>query len=119
MSTNMTHYVMYGTNFPPKVLFPDGAAYEKYAAIDDNAYDEKFDPDKIAMVYDGMCGKYVIVGYILAKGDEVSGMPMTEIQHYHEMGVDFLVDLKHNYPEIAELPHVGSKTALWAFTHWH
>lgn len=62
MSTQVNHYVVVGVMLPYE---KGGEQYEKYEQFMDSAYGPK--RDGVTCIFDGMCGKYVILGHVLAK----------------------------------------------------
>lgn len=126
MSVNRVEYVMYGIKFNPKSVLPpnDDKAYDKYSPLMDNAYKEDYDSQKIAIVYDGMSGGYFIVGYILAKGSQESGMKMRSISVDNDLDFRFFDDIEKICPELLkkfdEIDEMeNAQVGTWAFSHWH
>lgn len=62
MSTQINHYVILGVRLP----FPkkDQDYYERYEMHMDSAWEPK--KNGFVMLYDGMCGNYVVAGHVLA-----------------------------------------------------
>jgi hypothetical protein len=119
MSVNRTEYVVFGIKFDET---KDEVFDKYYEELGDDRLEEKFDPKELSMIYDGMCGKYVVVGYVMAKGDEYEGTDITNVGVDNERLFDLMAELEKGYPELYAKAHSGhGKTAhvgTWAFTHW-
>jgi hypothetical protein len=124
MGVAATHYVVLG------VAITDEAQVKEFFRIneehlefmdgyDDNGYREEITPSEsgIHVIVDGMNGKYIVVGKILAKGIE-GGLDLTEVS---DIGKQY----RKFYPEVLKLDQVlgtkfgGLDAKVIAFTHWH
>jgi hypothetical protein len=126
MGTSRTDYVMYGIRIadPKKNGVDADLLYEKYEHLIERWRDESPDPNQVKIVYDGMCGSYVVVGYVLCKGTEECGMQMTQVSVYGDKILEGILKLGEACPYIAETydrlrsdPKVAD-IGTWAFTHW-
>lgn len=71
MSTRQNTYVMLGILYPyPK---GDDEAYERLEPFMDSASKPPRSFDEITVLFDGMSGKYLAIGYVLARTDEYEG----------------------------------------------
>ena len=129
MSTDATQYVVLGVaiTYKEEVKKFFSVVEEHYKFIDgfrDSGYNEEITPTEsgIHIISDGMSGKYVVVGKIIAKGIE-RGLPFTEIStrditNEYRKGHSF-------YSEVLKVDQAlgtnfGDLDAnIIAFTHWH
>jgi hypothetical protein len=122
--SDATHYVVLGVSITDreevKKFFSINEEFYKFLdGYKDNSYQEKITDSEsgIHVISDGMSGKYVVVGKILAKGIE-SGLPFTEVDEIAEQYCEF-------YKHVRVLDRVlGTKfgtlsAKIIAFTHWH
>jgi len=124
MGVAATHYVVLGVAITEEAQVKeffrlDEEHHELMDTYDDNGYKEEISPSEsgIHVIVDGMNGKYVVVGKILAKGVH-SGLDLTEVS-------DINKQYKKIYPEILKLDQAlgtkfgGLDAKVIAFTHWH
>ena len=117
MGVATTHYVVLGVAITEEAQIKEfiHSSEEHLEFMDgyyDNGYREEITPNEsgIHVIVDGMSGKYIVVGKILAKGIEVS-----------DIGKQY----RKFYPKVLKLDQVlgtqfGSLDAkVIAFTHWH
>jgi hypothetical protein len=74
MSTQVNTYVMYGVLLakPNHRLIDE--QYDLLEPYLDSAFDPEANPkDGITVLFDGMCGKYIAIGYVHAKSREGEG----------------------------------------------
>jgi len=124
MGVAATHYVVLG------VAITDEAQVKEFFRInedhldfmdgyDDNDYKDEITPNEsgIHVIVDGMSGKYVVVGKILAKGIE-GGLELTKVS-------DIARQYRNFYQEVLKLDQVlgtkfgGLDAEVIVFTHWH
>ncbi len=105
MGTCQTHYVILGIRVP----FAEREDLERFH---DNGYQSEI-KGPLSLVVDGMNGKYMIMGEILAKGLEHEGLPVTEYKH-DESKAEKIGE------QVCSLLGIESRAAsLHVFTHWH
>jgi len=125
MSTRCAHYVVQGVMFdaPKRLAFNTEENYLKYDDIREGPYgDHK--PNDFVMINEPFNGEYLFVGWILAKGSEEGGLPMTRLGG-DSAWLDDNVDekLTKDFPEIweayiAEKAEDRARIGRWAFTNW-
>jgi hypothetical protein len=122
MGVAATHYVVLG------VVITDEAQVKEFFrtnedhldfmdGYDDNAYKNEITPNEsgIHVIVDGMSGKYVVVGKILAKG---SWLEFTKVS-------DIASQYRKFYQEVLKLDQVlgtkfgGLDAEVIVFAHWH
>jgi hypothetical protein len=120
VSTSCTHYVMIGI----KVPFPKDydTLYDLFEPYQDNSNrDEITVHNGLTVVVDGMCGDYMVIGQVLAKGREEDGLPMTRCCATVRHVADIRAAILREFPKYHYLfaPGKASPVVGWAFTHWH
>lgn len=126
MGVAATHYVVLGVAITDKAqvkeffrISEEQLPLDFMDGYDDNGYKEEITPSKsgIHVISDGMNGKYVVVGKILAKGIE-GGLDFTEVS-------DISKQYRKFYSEVLKLDQMlgtkfgGLDAKVIAFTHWH
>jgi len=108
MSVQIVHYVIFGI----KYKYIDDDIFEEY---EDSAFKSKIgNKDGITAIVDGMDGKYVFIGKILAKAsaERCDGFDITEIS-YTEDTVNLVIS------KCTELiGHIPNAPKLYVFTHY-
>jgi hypothetical protein len=127
MGTSQTQYVVVGIKVSSKqaqrVLslcpeFSDEAYY-------DNSYDKKITAKNgLTIIQDGMSGKYIVIGKVLAKGDESEGLKMTFIELENNTLLEVLHKIWKSFPALIDreaYPFLTNdiKSGVFVFTHWH
>jgi len=64
MSTQLNHYVIFGEVFPYDEL---KGSYDKLEAYMDSAFEPRRNLNNLCVLFDGMDGEYVVVGYAVEK----------------------------------------------------
>lgn len=115
MGTARTDYVIAGYRFDLRqvITIPD----EIPDSYHDNGYNREFDGDSLNVIVDGMNGRYLFVGFILAKaaGEEGGGLPIVKCNKQKWMLKRAKREAVSLFPNGAALGELG----VWAFTHWH
>lgn len=63
MSTGFNQYLITGVRIPY-----ERGTYEEYEAYDDNGYKKEIgQKNGLTVLYDGMCGKYIVIGVVHQK----------------------------------------------------
>lgn len=112
MSTNYNQYIILGI----KVPF-DSFTYEQLEDYGDNGYKEETGQNEgITAIFDGMNGKYIIIGKVLYKSEinePLEGIIDLNVQDDFEearIAVKLNLLFKINY---------SNDVKLWLVTHWH
>jgi hypothetical protein len=79
MGVEATHYIIQGVKIPYISGEDQYAVYEDYMESV-SPFKETFNSKEIQVIFDGMNGKYILIGYILAKGIEGKGIPLTRLK---------------------------------------
>lgn len=77
MSTEVNTYVLYGAilDYDEVNRENDDDYDDGYERCEPFFVDDSFDPEKVGILYDGMSGKYVAIGHIIARTEDY--------QHFH------------------------------------
>lgn len=113
MGVDQTHYVMLGIIIRPgdRHWLPDGLdVYEdcKWKPVVEGHRDSA-----LTCVIDNMGGEYMVIGRVLAKGDEYRGIEFTKLKVDRQQQDD-VTDLLSEFFQDAFIP----RAELVAFTHW-
>jgi len=130
MGVDRTDYVIVGVNVPYDDFYAgvshpnDGDGmdhYEKYCEpyVDDSHKSEIHERDGLTMIFDGMNGKYVIVGRVLAKAraSHGEGLPMIDCSLPPESEVKLLSALIGKCFPFLDMAHYPIR--VWALAHYH
>jgi hypothetical protein len=127
MGVAATHYVVLGVSITDEAQVKEffrinEEHFEFMEGYDDNAYDQNITPSEsgIHVIVDGMSGKYVVVGKILAKAIDngFDGLDLIEV-------ADISTQYRNFYPEVLKLDREletkfgGLDAKVIVFTHWH
>ncbi|MFX0133803.1 MAG: hypothetical protein ACFFDN_09170 [Candidatus Hodarchaeota archaeon] len=112
MSTHFNQYIIAGIKLP----YPDNDDfYEKYESFEDNGYKTTIKTG-LTMLFDGMCGNYVIIGKVLKKSE--IDMPFDE--DIIEIPQITPSVKKHIITEINKHFDIEYKPIkIYIVTHWH
>ncbi len=113
MSVSRTDYVMLGIKYNNSEQFWKSVKQHDFMDKDeffDDCYDDRF--EGITIVEDGMNGEYVVVGKVLAQGEDGEGIQMTPCL---KMRSDEYVLQK----ALDKAFGISGNIQIWAFTHWH
>ena len=72
MSTQVNTYVMYGCllDYAETKARHEGGVWDKIEPYTDNAFKPEVNPkDGLTVLYDGMDGRYIAIGHVIAKTD--------------------------------------------------
>lgn len=110
MSVRRNDYVVVGVKLP----WSD----DVYGLLENDHYDNGYKPEitehnGLTMIADGMDGKYIIVGKVLAKSMDYDGLPMTECRATDIMRCKVKTAVRET------LNIDDPEVRVWAFTHWH
>lgn len=89
----------------------DDVSVEDYADLDDNQYDNDFDPEKIYMIADGMNGNYVLFGRILQKSPDGEGLELVRADDLDDDKVAVANQLKEM--------KISGEVGIWVVSHFH
>lgn len=111
MGVDATAYVMYG------VAFEGEEITEELDELREAMYDND---DHDMMVYDGMCGQYMILGHIFSAQDIHSDYEFVEINidNLQKVSDEYHTKFMNDYPEWADVL-AGKKFNLMSFVNYH
>lgn len=127
MGVSSTHYIILGAKITPQQLkaqmppCPEDVCIEDWSCVfledyEDNGYQKKItSKNDLTSVYDGMCGEYVVIGKVLAKGVDGDGLPMTKAEYKQSD----LLQIKNKIENHLGLKIDSDDIGLFVFTHWH
>jgi hypothetical protein len=115
MSSQQNTYVMIGAIFPYE-LFKGDEIYDKLEPYTDNAFDGIHNHKGICVLFDGMNGEYVAIGYVLAKSDNHEGLEAPVVINGQIGTADIKADIQRFIGDIVALPEF--EVTPIALTHY-
>lgn len=106
MSTVQVHYAVYGI----KVPYPKHWNQAKWAQIEDYRDDAV---GTFSVIVDGMGSEYMVIGKVLAVGDQFDGIDMTDCGMSMAEHCAISKQIADIFPE-----YVDIWVSMWVFTHW-
>ena len=79
MSVQSNQYLIYGVELDYEIWGKPEGAYEMFEKYIDSAFDNEINPNGLHCLFDGMNGKYVILGRCIKKSKNGDTIPNTVI----------------------------------------